>query len=102
MPYEVLLNSISNEVWAIGRRSTVIGYNLGDPRSYADAITRAQAELGRVDFVVRVDLVLNARPIERHLSRKGQGGCAGVEGRLVGRRLTGARLRSTPRAPGRS
>ncbi len=60
MPYEVLLNSISNEVWAIGRRSTVIGYTLNDARSYADAVTRAQAELGRVDFVVRVDLVLNA------------------------------------------
>jgi len=60
MPYEVLLNSISNEVWAMGRRSTVIAYNQGDPRSFADAVTRAQAELGRVDFVVRVEPVLNA------------------------------------------
>ena len=60
MPYEVLLNSISNEVWAMGRRSTVIVYDASSARSFADAITRAQSELGRVDFVVRVEPVLNA------------------------------------------
>ncbi|HXH22832.1 MAG TPA: hypothetical protein VNN10_12470 [Dehalococcoidia bacterium] len=60
MPYEVLLNSISNEVWAMGRRSTVIAYNPQDSRSFADAVTRAAAELGRIDFVVRVEPVLNA------------------------------------------
>jgi 7-alpha-hydroxysteroid dehydrogenase len=60
MPYEVLLNSISNEVWAIGRRSTVIGYEADNPRSFADAVTRAASDLGRVDFVVRVEPVLNA------------------------------------------
>lgn len=60
MPYEVLLNSISNEVWAIGRRSTVIGFDPTSTRSFADAVTRAQSELGRVDFVVRVEPVMNA------------------------------------------
>jgi hypothetical protein len=60
MPYEVLLNSISNEVWALGRRSTVIAYNAQDARSFADAVTRASAELGRIDFVVRVEPVMNA------------------------------------------
>jgi NAD(P)-dependent dehydrogenase (short-subunit alcohol dehydrogenase family) len=60
MPYEVLLNSISNEVWALGRRSTVIAYNSQDTRSFADAVTRASAELGRIDFVVRVEPVMNA------------------------------------------
>jgi hypothetical protein len=60
MPYEVLLNSISNEVWALGRRSTVIAYNSQDTRSFADAITRAASELGRIDFVVRVEPVMNA------------------------------------------
>ncbi len=60
MPYEVLHNSISNEVWAIGRRSTVISFDPSDTRSFADAVTRAASDMGRVDFVVRVDPVMHA------------------------------------------
>lgn len=60
MPYEVLMNSISNEVWAMGQRSTVVGFDLADPGSFADAVTRARKDLGRVDFVVRIEPVLHA------------------------------------------
>jgi NAD(P)-dependent dehydrogenase (short-subunit alcohol dehydrogenase family) len=60
MPHEVLLNSISNEVWAIGRRSTVVTFEQGDSAAFAAAVSRAQDELGRVDFIVRVDPVLTA------------------------------------------
>jgi NAD(P)-dependent dehydrogenase (short-subunit alcohol dehydrogenase family) len=60
MPYEVLMNSISNEIWALGRRSTVIAFERGDTRAFADAVQKAQSELGRVDFVVNVEPVLNA------------------------------------------
>jgi NAD(P)-dependent dehydrogenase (short-subunit alcohol dehydrogenase family) len=60
MPYEVLLNSISNEVWAIGRRSLALGFDDGDARSFATALSRAESELGRVDFVVRVEPVISA------------------------------------------
>ena len=58
MPHEVLLNSISNEVWAIGRRSVVISFEQGDPAAFADAVSRARDDLGRVDFIVTVEPVL--------------------------------------------
>jgi NAD(P)-dependent dehydrogenase (short-subunit alcohol dehydrogenase family) len=60
MPHEVLLNSISNEVWALGRRSTVVTYREGDAAAFAEAVQKGQAEMGRLDLIVRVDPVLSA------------------------------------------
>jgi NAD(P)-dependent dehydrogenase (short-subunit alcohol dehydrogenase family) len=60
VPHEVLLNSISNEVWAIGRRSAVVTYDQGDASAFAEAVQKAQEEMGRVDLIVRVDPVLSA------------------------------------------
>jgi NAD(P)-dependent dehydrogenase (short-subunit alcohol dehydrogenase family) len=60
MPHEVLLNSISNEVWAIGRRSKVITVDTSDAAAFAAALNSARDEMGRVDLVVRVDPVMNA------------------------------------------
>src|SRR5436190_17554247 len=57
---EVLLHSIANEIWAIGRRSTVVGLIGGDALSFALAVGKAAEELGRSDLVVRVDPVLSA------------------------------------------
>ena len=57
---EVLLHSIANEVWAIGRRSTVVGLIGEDAVSFAQALARAAQELGRSDMVVRVAPVLSA------------------------------------------
>lgn len=57
---EVLLHSISNEVWAIGRRSHVVGFDAGDPASFAAALQTAREQLGRVDLVVRCEAVLDA------------------------------------------
>ncbi len=58
--HEVLLNSIANEVWALGRRSLAVGHDGSDSVSFARALERATAELGRVDIVVRVEPVLSA------------------------------------------
>jgi len=57
---EVLLHSIANEVWAIGRRSTVVGLIGEDAFSFAQALAKAAQELGRTDMVVRVVPVLSA------------------------------------------
>jgi len=57
---EVLLHSIANEVWAIGRRSSVAGLIEASAASFAAAVGKATEEMGRVDFVVRVDAVLGA------------------------------------------
>jgi len=57
---EVLLHSIANEVWAIGRRSTVVGLIGNDALSFALAVGKAAQELGRSDLVVHVDPVLSA------------------------------------------
>jgi meso-butanediol dehydrogenase/(S,S)-butanediol dehydrogenase/diacetyl reductase len=54
---EVLLNSIANEVWALGRRSVVVTFEAGNPPSYANALAAARAELGRLDIVLRCDPV---------------------------------------------
>lgn len=55
--HEVLLNSIANEVWAIGRRSLAVGYDGSDPASFAAALEKARADLGRVDLVIRAEPV---------------------------------------------
>ena len=60
MPREVALHSIANEIWAIGRRSTVVTLDDSDSAGFAAALNRVRAELGRADLVVRCDAVLNA------------------------------------------
>ena len=60
LPAEAALHSISNEIWALGRRSTVVGLAADDAASFAAAVGKAKAELGRADFVVRADPVLDA------------------------------------------
>jgi NAD(P)-dependent dehydrogenase (short-subunit alcohol dehydrogenase family) len=60
LPAEAALHSISNEIWALGRRSTVVTLAADDAPSFAAAVERAKAELGRADIVVRADAVLNA------------------------------------------
>jgi hypothetical protein len=57
---EAALHSISNEVWALGRRSTVVTLAADDAPSFAAAVERAREELGRADVVVRTDAVLDA------------------------------------------
>ncbi len=51
------LNSIANEVWAIGRRSLALGFDRSEPSAFAAALERVRDELGRVDLVVWVDPV---------------------------------------------
>ena len=60
LPSEAALHSISNEVWALGRRSTVVTLAADDTPSFAAAVERAREELGRADVVVRTDAVLDA------------------------------------------
>jgi NAD(P)-dependent dehydrogenase (short-subunit alcohol dehydrogenase family) len=60
LPAEAALHSISNEIWALGRRSTVVTLAADDAPSFAVAVERAKTELGRADIVVRADAVLNA------------------------------------------
>ena len=57
---EVLLHSIANEVWALGRRSAVTGTGAPDAQSFAQAVASAIEELGRCDVVVRVEPVMSA------------------------------------------
>jgi NAD(P)-dependent dehydrogenase (short-subunit alcohol dehydrogenase family) len=60
MPDEVPLHSIANEIWAIGRRSTVVPIVEGDAASFADAISRVTSEFGHADLVVRCDSIISA------------------------------------------
>jgi NAD(P)-dependent dehydrogenase (short-subunit alcohol dehydrogenase family) len=55
MASEVLLHSIANEVWAIGRRGVVVTFTEGDEASYNAALVAAREGLGRVDFIVRCE-----------------------------------------------
>ena len=57
---EAALHSISNEVWALSRRSTVVTMAADDATSFAEAVSGAMRELGRADLVVRADIVANA------------------------------------------
>jgi len=57
---EAALHSISNEIWALGRRSTVVTLATDDAPSFAAAVEKAKRELGRADLVVRADAILNA------------------------------------------
>lgn len=60
LPAEAALHSISNEVWALGQRSTVVKLEGDGVASFAAAVQDVIAELGRADVVVRADAVLNA------------------------------------------
>ena len=54
---EAALHSISNELWALNRRSVVVTMALDDTASFAEAVKGAMAQLGRADLVVRCDAV---------------------------------------------
>ena len=57
---EAALHSIANEIWALGRKSTVVTLPADDAPSFANAVSAVIAELGRADLVVRAEAVLNA------------------------------------------
>ena len=57
---EATLHSIANEVWALGRKSTVVTLAADDAPSFAQAVSDAISALGGADVVVRADAVLNA------------------------------------------
>ena len=57
---EAQLHSISNEIWAIGRRSAVMTLAKDDAGSFAGAVKEATEQLGRADLVVRCSAVLHA------------------------------------------
>ena len=57
---EAQLHSISNEIWAIGRKSTVVTIDGDGAKPFADAVGRVIDELGRADLIVRCDAVANA------------------------------------------
>lgn len=57
---EAALHSISNEIWALNRRSIVATMAKDDATSFAGAVSAAMRELGRADLVVRCDVVANA------------------------------------------
>ena len=57
---EAALHSISNEIWAIGRKSAVVKLTGDDATSFAAAVASVMQELGRADLVVRADAVLSA------------------------------------------
>ena len=60
MPDEVPLHSIANEIWAIGKRSTVVPLIEGDVKSFAEAVAQVARELGKADLIVRCEAVMNA------------------------------------------
>jgi meso-butanediol dehydrogenase/(S,S)-butanediol dehydrogenase/diacetyl reductase len=57
---EAALHSISNEIWALGRRSTVVAMAAEDAPGFAEAVQKAASELGRADMVVRCAAILHA------------------------------------------
>ena len=56
---EAALHSISNEIWALGRRSVVVPIKDGDAGEVA-AMAQASEELGRIDLILRCDPALQA------------------------------------------
>lgn len=54
---EARLHSIANEIWAIGRKSTVAVFERGDPVAFARALGSVIEELGRADLVVRCEAI---------------------------------------------
>jgi NAD(P)-dependent dehydrogenase (short-subunit alcohol dehydrogenase family) len=57
---EASLHSIANEIWAMGRRSSVVMLTSDDAPAFGEAIARVIAELGRADVVVRCEPVLHS------------------------------------------
>ncbi|HWO71939.1 MAG TPA: hypothetical protein VNN21_00105 [Dehalococcoidia bacterium] len=58
---EAALHSIANEIWALGRRSTVVPFTPdGDAAAFAAAVEQVSQALGGADVVVRCDAVLRA------------------------------------------
>ena len=57
---EAALHSISNEIWALNRRSTVLTMSSDDPTAFAQTILAATHQLGRADLTVRCEVVANA------------------------------------------
>ena len=57
---EAALHSISNEIWALNRRSTVVTMPADDAPSFAEAVNAVTQQLGRADLVVRCEVVANA------------------------------------------
>ena len=57
---EAALHSIANEIWSLGRRSTVVTIESSDAPAFAAAVARAGDALGKADLVVRCDAVLEA------------------------------------------
>jgi 3-oxoacyl-[acyl-carrier protein] reductase len=56
---EAALHSIANEVWALGRRSTVATLPDEGAAAFAEALREAETALGRIDLVVRVEAVVS-------------------------------------------
>ena len=57
---EAALHSISNEIWALNRRSTVATLAADDTASFAEAVNGVMQQMGRADLVVRCDAVQTA------------------------------------------
>ncbi len=57
---EAQLHSISNEIWAIGRKSTVVTIDGEGAKPFAEAVGQVIGEFGSADLVVRCDSVMNA------------------------------------------
>ena len=60
LPAEAALHSIANEIWAIGRRSTVVTIDGDAPAAYAAALASVIDVLGKADLVIRAEAVVNA------------------------------------------
>ena len=57
---EAQLHSISNEIWAIGRKSTVVTVHGEGAGPFAEALGGVIDALGKADLVVRCDAVAHA------------------------------------------
>ena len=57
---EAALHSISNEIWALGRRSTVVTLTTDVDSTFAASAEAVRSELGHVDFVVRATTLPNS------------------------------------------
>lgn len=56
------VNSVANELWAIGRRHVVLSMDFREPPSVAEAIRRALTELGQLDLLVNAGEYQDAQP----------------------------------------
>ena len=57
---EAQLHSIANEIWAIGRKSTVVTIEGESSAAFASAVNGVIDTLGATDIIVRCEAVLNA------------------------------------------